>query len=87
MLGLFKEFDEQSSMVITEKNIHSYMYELGELYALINAIFDVARGTEEFSPKKVALNDITTAYLTLGLLPQGFGNLSEFTERVINRNH
>ena len=71
MLGLFNEFNEQSTMVVTERNIHSYMYELGELYALINAIFDVARGTEEFSSTKVSLADITTAYLNLGFLPHG----------------
>lgn len=71
-------------------NLIAYMYKLGELQALVNKIFDYARGEAEFDASPLEWEDFRNAYLNLKIQVTGMRanaelNLEEFTKRALAR--
>lgn len=84
--SLESDFSENSNMVQFHRNIESYMYCLGELQALVNRMFNFARGLEKFNGEPLKIDELTSAYLGLGITVDNFGDLSGFTQRTVARN-
>lgn len=79
-------YRESSHMVISPRNIESYMYSLGELQALVNKTYDFARGEEKFSGSSLSTSDFYSAYSGVDIRPTDFGDLSGITERAVERH-
>ena len=77
------QIKENSVTVVTKQNIRSHLVDLGELRALMNVIFDAARGEGEFKTQKLSIDDFKTAYLNLGIILE-INNLVQYTETVLN---
>ena len=76
-------FTENSRNIVVRKSIKSYLYRLAELQALINRIFNYARGIENFDGSNLRLDDYRNSYAKLDLRVTDFDDLKEFTEREI----
>lgn len=78
-------FGGNSQTLVVRENIVIYLYRLGELQALINKLFDFARGLEEFQGSELTRDDFHTAYHNLNIWPGEFSDLEAFTRREIER--
>lgn len=81
----FRE-DRNTIFMLLPANIITYMYCLAELQALINKIFDYARGLEDFDGSKLVWDDFRNAYGNLDISFDDFDDLVGFTQRTIARN-
>jgi hypothetical protein len=75
--------------VIDRLSLISYMYRLGELYALIGKQFDFARGEKPFEETSLTWENFRNAYSILGIhvgeIWVNDVNLEAFTRRAIER--
>lgn len=84
--SLYSEFSEHSTMIVLPQNIESYMYCLAELQALVNKIFNFARGGAAFPGSNLDWEDFNNSYATLGIDPENINDLVGFTQRAISRS-
>lgn len=84
---LASNFSEGSGRIIVPRNIISYLYNLAELQALTNSLFDFARGLEKFDSSELTLGDWQNAYRNLNIWTHQFEGLDEFTQENIGRNY
>lgn len=84
---LSDNFGQDSTMIILPQSIISYLYRLGELQALTNRTFGFARGLKAFDSSDYVLEDYRNAYSNLGIWPDDFDDLIEFTQRAIERKN
>lgn len=59
------EISENSSTEVSTLDVLFHLIDAGELYALINLTFDVARGEKNILEKEITIDDYKTAYLNL----------------------
>lgn len=85
MKELKASYAPNSGMLIIPDKIVSYAYCLGELTALVNRLFDYARGLEEFNGSHLVWEDFHNAYANLDIYPDQFDDLIGFTKRAIGR--
>jgi len=65
---------------------NSYMLRLGELQALINNLFDYARGEAEFSQKTLNWETMKNAFSNLHVYLEYFPGLEDFTKRKVGNS-
>jgi hypothetical protein len=83
--SMYKEFSPDSTMITQSLNIESYMFSLAKLQALVNELFNYARGTAEFKGSSLTLDSYKTAYSNLQIEVENFDDLWGFTTRVYSR--
>lgn len=79
-------FSPASRTFPVRENIKSYLYSLAEIQALINQLFNFARGLEPFDGTDLVWEDFRNAYANLDIWPEEVDDLAGFTERAIARN-
>ncbi len=77
--SLQKSFNEQSQTVVTNRDMLSHLYDTAELYALIDILFNIARGIAEFKLSKISPDKMTDAYLNLDIDPTLIAGLQQYT--------
>ena len=86
--SMFNQFSPQSISPASSLNIESYMYCIAELQALINQIFEYARGDGSFNNSPLSLENYGTAYSNLNIHVEDFNDLWGFTSRIYsNKNN
>lgn len=80
-------FVEGAQMLVIPQNILSYLFRLAELQALVNNLFEFARGAEPFLDKYPDWDDFRNAYGNLDLWLDDYEDLQGFTERAIARHN
>lgn len=89
--GFVDEFRDTNYVNPNKHNILTYIYRLGELQAMVNRLFEFARGMDDFNGKRLDWDEFRTAYLNLNFTIENYRindqmNLISFTERAIERN-
>lgn len=83
--GLVEEFQPNSSMIVRSENITSYLLRIAEIQALINKIFDFARGQKDFEDSPLEWEDYRNALSVGGIWISNFEGLEGFIKRFIAR--
>lgn len=81
LTSMVNSFSEDSHYV-GAVNIMTYMYCLAELQALINKLFDFARGLDDFDSSLLTLEQYSTAYNVLDIEVEDFPDLWGLTSRI-----
>ena len=86
IVELSKNFQSDSTMLILDSNIITYLYRLAELQALVENIFNYSRGLNKFNDNNLIFSDFANAYLNLDIWLDEFDDLEGFTNRTIERS-
>lgn len=81
-----KVLSEGGSLVLTKPNLMTYFYSLGNIQALINKLYEFARGEAPFDASNLEWDDYRNAYRNLNIEFEDIDGLVEFSERAIKRN-
>lgn len=78
-----------SSSILLKENVKTYLYGLAELQAMVNRLFNFARGIEPFNNEHFVWDDFKDAYgnldTNLDLWFEDIEDLEGFTKRAIER--
>jgi hypothetical protein len=77
---------EGGSLVLTKPNLMSYFYGLGKIQALINKLYEFARGEGIFDGSNLEWEDYRNAYRNLNIEIEDIDDLVEFSQRAIKRD-
>lgn len=83
--GFAELFGTNSSMLPLRANAVTYLIGLGELQALVNNLYEFARGTSKFEEKSLTWDDYRSAYAGLDVEADEIRDLVEWTRNSINR--
>lgn len=83
--NLENAFSPSSHTVLTQRNLISYIFKLGEIQAMINKIFDFSRGENDFDESILNWDNYRNAYSNLDFRVDTIPGLEEFTQRAISR--
>lgn len=91
LCDLVSELNGKAQYSPDRANIIAYLYELGELQALINQLFEFARGEEQFNSDPLGWLEFSNAYSNLKIRVENMHmneqlDLEKFTRGVISRN-
>ncbi|MDQ7733358.1 hypothetical protein QT231_11665 [Halomonas sp. SpR1] len=83
---------DETNVSPEKHNLISYLYRLGELYALVGKLFDYARSLQEFDASPLEWEDFRNAYFNLEIWSDEIRiddqmNLEAFTKRTIDREN
>lgn len=90
-LETYAHQDQESGHFSPQKhNLMNYFFRLGELQAMVNKLFDFARGMGEFDSSPLVWNDFHTAFVNLGIYEDliridGGVDLREYTVRILEK--
>ncbi|MEX0740988.1 MAG: hypothetical protein WD071_16770 [Pseudohongiella sp.] len=84
--GIPDSFTVGAQMLVAPQNILTYLFRLAELQALVNNLFEFARGMELFVNEYPRWDDFRNAYGNLDLWLDDYDGLQGFTERAIARH-
>ena len=72
--------------IIIQANVMTYIFRVGELQCLVNALFPYSRGEEELANVPLDWEAFRNAYDTLDLWIDEYEDLEGFTKRALSRN-
>lgn len=74
-----------SRTVVVHENLRTYIYRLGELQALINRLFEFARGLKPFDGSPIQWDELVNAYHNLEIWIDEIEDLDGFSRRALER--
>lgn len=83
MRGLAEEISPDNRMIINAGNLISYLYRIAEIQALINQLFEYARGIEDFDGSPLEWENYRNALSLAGISINEYEDLQGFIERTI----
>jgi hypothetical protein len=85
MTELHEAYSADSRMMSNKSSLKSYIYRLGQLYALVGKVFPFARGQEGFDRSALVWENYRNAYGLLDVEIEDIEDLAGFTNRAIER--
>lgn len=85
LIELENSFKENSKRVLVSRNIVNYLFNLAELQALVNKIFEFSRSNGPFDDSRLTWDDFKTAYCNLKIDFEIYDDLESFTKNLINK--
>ncbi|MFZ5564810.1 MAG: hypothetical protein ACOZBW_12230 [Thermodesulfobacteriota bacterium] len=76
-------FNENSCTLISKATVLGSIFDLAQLQAMVNRLFNFARGIEEFKDTPLDLQELRTAYYNLDITPDYYEGLLDHTERIL----
>ena len=84
MESLFEGFRSKST-VVTPHTIMSHFFDISQVHALINKVFNFARGLEPLDTKDLVWDDYYTPFFVNKIMIEQYDGLQGFIEEAINR--
>lgn len=82
---IINSFQPGSSFITTQSNIKSYLYGIAEIQALINKLFDYARGLGDFDNSPLVYENFRNALSCGDIIASDYEDLQGFIERALAR--